>query len=256
MNLPKNRTCCVSRPGDSWASTAHPRRFAPSSTETFATGDDPALRRIARAAQVITLPEGPTDFGHHNFCLLIEGGLRVRILSGCGNEISLCRVRPGQVCWFNAFVLLGQQPAGADADVVVESRARLVTIHETRFREGLDESPAFRAFVFSAMSAGIAELITLVEEMRFGHMNQRVAQWLLTRAEDESYTKSTHSSVALELGTAREVVSRLLKDFERAGWVKLHRGRIDVLNRDGLDRLAHNAPMATRVRSELHKFLT
>ncbi len=216
----------------------------------FGVAGDSVTRRIARAAQVITLPEGPTDFGHHNFCLLIDGGLRVRILSGCGNEISLCRIRPGQVCWFNAFILLTQDPGAVDADVVVESRARMVTIHETRFREALDESALFRTFVFSTLSSGIAELINLVEEMRFGHMNQRVAQWLLTRAEDHSYIKSTHSSVALELGTAREVVSRLLKDFERAGWVKLHRGRIDVINRAGLDRIAHNAPPTARMRAE------
>jgi CRP/FNR family transcriptional regulator len=222
----------------------------------FGTDGDPAMRRIARAAQIISLPEGSTEFGHHNFCLLIEGSLRVRILSGCGNEISLCRVRPGQVCWFNAFTLLGQAGAAVDADVVVESRARLATIHEARFREALDDSPAFRAFVFSTLTAGIAELITLVEEMRFGHMNQRIAQWLLTRAEDEAYIKSTHSTVALELGTAREVVSRLLKDFERAGWVKLHRGRIDVLNRAGLDRLAHNAPPAARTKSGMPTFST
>lgn len=222
----------------------------------FGTPGDPGLRRVARAAQVIALPEGPTEFGHHNFCLLIEGALRVRILSNCGSEISLCRIRPGQVCWFNAFILLADDPNIVDADVVVESRARMVTIHEARFREALDESPVFRSFVWSSLTSGIAELITLVEEMRFGHMNQRVAQWLLTKAEDQGHIKSTHSGVALELGTAREVVSRLLKDFERAGWVKLHRGRIDVINKTGLDRLAHNPPINTRPKTQALKYFT
>lgn len=216
----------------------------------FSTPGDPGLRRVVRAAQVITLPEGPTDFGHHNFCLLIDGLLRVRILSDCGSEISLCRIRPGQVCWFNTFMLLAPESYVVDADVVVESRARLVTIHEARFREALDESPTFRTFVWSSLTSGIAELITLVEEMRFGHMNQRVAQWLLTKAEDQAYIRSTHSSVALELGTAREVVSRLLKDFERAGWVKLHRGRIDVINKSGLGGLAHTSPLGARPKMQ------
>jgi CRP/FNR family transcriptional regulator len=201
--------------------------------------DEPWLRAV-RGAQIVDLQSGGSDIGDSHFCLLLEGSLRIRIVSDSGHEISLCRARPGGACWFNVYSLLADVAVPLEFDVVVESSARVMAIPKARFMEALNASPDLRAAVFAALTAGITELISLVDDLRFGPLNRRVAQWLLMKSEQHSRIQTTHNSLALELGTAREVVSRLLKDFERSGWVKLHRGHIDVLNKSGLRYLTLN----------------
>jgi CRP/FNR family transcriptional regulator len=212
----------------------------------FGAAADPEMQRLARDAHVMTLAEGPAPFGPHGFWLLVEGTLRVRRLAEGGSEIMLCRILRGRPLWLSALWVLVPDDVDESTSVVVESRARVAAIPAPRFLAAFHECRAFRSYVCAALTSGIGELVALVRRMRFENLTQRVARWLLDKADDRASIGATHADVALELGTAREVVSRLLKDFERAGWVKLCRGRIDLIDRAGLRRLADQGNAAVR----------
>jgi CRP/FNR family transcriptional regulator, anaerobic regulatory protein len=91
--------------------------------------------------------------------------------------------------------------------------------------------------VLSAISRRIADLMMLIEDVAFGRMDMRLARLLLRRADVAGVLAATHQELAVELGTAREVVSRLLKDFEARGLVRLRRGEVDVVNRGHLEQM-------------------
>ena len=104
----------------------------------------------------------------------------------------------------------------------------------------MSTSPGFRKFVFSSLDQGVHELVNLIEEVAFGHMDHRLARHLLDLAGQQKIVTGTHYDLAVELGTAREVVSRLLKEFEHRGWVKLHRGHIEIIDQGALHELVNN----------------
>ena len=92
--------------------------------------------------------------------------------------------------------------------------------------------------VFGAFGVRIADLFLLVDEVAFKRLDLRLARLLLERRDGSGVVVMTHQAAAAELGSAREVVSRQLKEFERRGWVRLERGRIHVVDADALGNLA------------------
>jgi CRP/FNR family transcriptional regulator, anaerobic regulatory protein len=200
---------------------------------------DEAGREIVASARVVELPAGTTVFRHgdrcQNYLLMLSGSVRVQKGSEGGREIVLYRVEAGEGCVLTTSCLLAHEHYPAEG--VTETDARALAIPAERFEEGLALSPGFRNFVFASYGRRIADLIVLVEEVAFGRIDCRLAHWLLEHTGADGGIAHTHQELATELGTAREVVSRQLKEFERRGWVKLHRGRIDLLNRAALARL-------------------
>ncbi|HHI82384.1 MAG TPA: helix-turn-helix domain-containing protein, partial [Rhizobiales bacterium] len=97
----------------------------------------------------------------------------------------------------------------------------------------LENSPAFRHFAFTAFSARLHDLIVLINEIAFGQLDVRLAAWLAANSASGTIS-ATHQAIATELGSAREAVSRLLKEFERKGWLKLDRGQITILQPQAL----------------------
>ena len=156
--------------------------------------------------------------------LVLEGSVRVQKLSESGKEMSLYRVEGGQSCVLTTSCLLAGENYVAEA--VTETPVRAVALPLAAFHEALAASQPFREFVFRSYGERIAGLILLLEAVAFGRMDGRLAQCLIDRADAEGTLATTHQELASELGTAREVVSRLLKEFERNGWVELGRGRI------------------------------
>jgi CRP/FNR family transcriptional regulator len=101
-------------------------------------------------------------------------------------------------------------------------------------------SKEFRAFVFEAYSKRITDLFMVIEEIAFKRMDIRVAQKLLELQDVQNTLHMTHQQMAVELGTAREVISRQLKEFERRGWLSLSRGTIELRDAAAIGRLAAN----------------
>ncbi|MGH8729584.1 MAG: Crp/Fnr family transcriptional regulator [Burkholderiales bacterium] len=168
------------------------------------------------------------------YALVVEGRTRVQRVSDSGREIVLYRVSAGETCVLTTSCLLSG--SNYPAESFAETPVRKVEIPAREFHQLIAESPRFRQFVFSNYGNLIAELIVLVEEVAFRHLDMRLAR--LLAGAHEGVIHKTHEQLAIELGSVREVVSRQLKEFERKGWIKLGRANITITRRNGLDDVA------------------
>jgi CRP/FNR family transcriptional regulator, anaerobic regulatory protein len=171
-----------------------------------------------------------------NYLLILTGLVRVQKLSETGRIITLYHVEAGHACDLSTTCLLGGKNYPAEA--IAETEVQAILIPKTNFQEALAQMPDFRKVVFSSVDKSMNELIGLVEDLSFGRMDCRLARRLLQFAESPKHIDVTHQFLAEELGTAREVISRLLKDFEHQGWVRLHRGRVEIIDLHHLRSLA------------------
>ena len=156
----------------------------------------------------------------------LDGEVRVYKTSSSGREITLYEILPGETCILNAACILGKRQYPADA-VSLKDGAMLY-LPEKVFHGLMADHPEMRAFIFSLFSRRFHEIIELIEEVTFGKMDARLEDYLIEKAEDNEL-ETTHQVIANDLGTSREVVSRLLKDFERRGRIALSRNRIQLL---------------------------
>lgn len=202
---------------------------------------EPAVRDVLFAkSAVVAVPEGTVIFGPgkspENLLLLLEGRVRVQQVSEAGREIVLYRVEAGQSCVLTTACLLAHEDYSAEG--LAETDIRAVAIPRSVFDELVSQSLAFRTFIFTAYSRRITDLFQVIEDIAFQRVDIRLAQRLLDLARGTGHVRATHQQLAVELGTAREVVSRQLGEFQRHGWIRQSRGVIDLLDGAGLDRLA------------------
>jgi CRP/FNR family transcriptional regulator, anaerobic regulatory protein len=167
-----------------------------------------------------------------HYPLLIEGIIRVSKISPDGHEILLYRLNPGESCAITVVALLGETSFPATG--TAETKVSLFGVRRMVFLEMVQESQAFRGFVFNSLSQRMAHLMALVDDVAFRRVDQRLASRLLLGEEPDT---TTHQVLADELGTSREVVSRILETFQQSGMIKLGRKRIEILDRNALDRL-------------------
>jgi len=189
-------------------------------------------------AHRMLLPTGAEVFTERQPCagfpLLLAGSIKVVKSAPNGREMVLYRVEPGGSCIISSSCLLGQSPYTARG--IAETPVTLALLPVPLFVRLLAEHPPFRDFVFHLFAERIAELMTLVEEVAFARLDQRLARALLARPDGP--IELTHQQLAEELGSVREIVSRLLKGFAAQGLVTLGRERIVVVDRIGLQKLA------------------
>jgi CRP/FNR family transcriptional regulator, anaerobic regulatory protein len=198
----------------------------------------PALAaRLASEAQLLRVPAGAVIFDANQPCrgfpLLLEGAVRVSMSAPSGREILLYRVEPGQGCILSGGCLLGHSDYAARG--VAEGDVALANLPPALFNELLLAHEPFRRFVFGMYGERLAEVMTLVEEVAFRRLDERLAQLLIHRG---PVIAATHQKLADELGSVREIVSRLLRSFEQRGWVKLERERVTVTDPKALSQLA------------------
>ena len=192
-----------------------------------------ALRNEAQlvevAAGAVLFEEGAPCKG---FPMVLQGGVRVARGSPGGRTLELYRVTPGELCVVSTSCLFGQVALTAHGQTVAPTE--LVLLSPADFTRWVQHEP-FRRYVFGIFADRLADLMALAEAVAFQRLDQRLAQALLGRG---ATLRCTHQALADELGTVREIVSRLLSRFERAGWVSLGRERIDVLDGSALRALA------------------
>jgi CRP/FNR family transcriptional regulator len=194
-------------------------------------GLEPEARALlGRKGQPIAAPAGAVMFQPGAECgiflFLLSGTVRVQVVAENGREIVLYRVTGGETCVMTTACLMAHKGYGAEG--VAEADIEAVAIPEAAFRELLATSAAFRDFVFTAFGTRLADLMVLIEEVAFRRLDLRLADLLLKRSGDGGAMETTHQELAVELGSVREVVSRVLKEFERKGWIALARGRVNV----------------------------
>ncbi|MBL0426852.1 Crp/Fnr family transcriptional regulator [Ramlibacter alkalitolerans] len=193
----------------------------------------------ALALQPVTAPAGTVLFSENDPCkgfpLLLEGEVRVSRSSPDGRSLELYRLVPGDMCLASSACLFRSQPLSARA--VTTRPTRLLLIPPPTFRRWLAE-PAFRDFVLGLYAERMADLTALVDEVAFHKLDRRLAAALLGHGPELAIT---HQELANVLGTVREMVTRLLRRFEREGWIELARERIRIRDGAALRRLAEAA---------------
>jgi CRP/FNR family transcriptional regulator len=198
--------------------------------------------RLIRVAQVRTYPKGHEVFGPHNvpdsLLFLYEGTIRVSQTSGNGRDIVLYRVDAGESCVLTTACMLAEEAYNAEG--VAETDITVIVLAKAAFDRLVAEEPAFRDFVFAAYSRRLIDLLRVVDDVAFGRIDVRLADRLLTLAGGDREIAATHAQIASELGTAREVISRVLHDFQKRGLIAQSRGRIAVTDKAALRALAES----------------
>lgn len=203
----------------------------------FLLADESLVREFQLAASFARIPAGHDVFLEGDrvdgIALLLSGIVRVYKISETGREITLYRFGLGQSCILSANAILSQKTFPAIA--TVEQDAEAVIIPSDVFRDWVKRHDAWREFVFDLLSQRLSTLMAVVDEVAFRRMDARLASFLATRARVQNPIRITHAEIASELGSSREVITRLLEDLSARGVVRVSRGQIEVLNETALE---------------------
>ncbi len=168
-----------------------------------------------------------------NLALILSGTARVYKPAESGKEITLYRLGSGDSCILTASCIFSQSQFPAVA--VAEEDIEAVVVPSATFRKWINLYEVWRDFVFNLLSKRLSEVMATVEEVAFRRMDIRIAEFLVNLSATQSVgIKITHQDIASELGTSREVVSRILKHFEYDNLIALGRGEITVRDRVNL----------------------
>ncbi len=202
---------------------------------------DEAWLDAVRAAREMIIPAGTVVVREgdacRNFLLIAQGSVRVYKVAENGREMALYRTHSGDICILTLRNLLAQ--ACYSADAVTESDVRAIHIPAHYFHAALNNSEAFRLFIMSTLAQRLNDMMQLVEQVAFQRLDLRLACLLgqLFGKQGNAMLQITHAELARELGTSRVVVSRLLKEFEGMGCIRLLRGSIELVSMITLERL-------------------
>lgn len=202
----------------------------------------PALKNVLGAVngreepRLLAVPGGTTLFNEHEPCkgfpLVLQGEVRVSRSSGDGRSLELYRVVPGELCLASSACLFRSQPMAACG--VAVGPTTLLMVSPATFNAWVADA-AFRDFVLGLFAQRMADLATLVDAIAFQRLDRRLAGALLGHGQELAMT---HQQLADALGTVREMVTRLLRRFEREGWIELARERIRIHDGAALRRCA------------------
>jgi CRP/FNR family transcriptional regulator len=201
--------------------------------------DDETWRQVANAAKEVALPAGTAVFNDgddcENYIMMLEGITRVYKTFENGREMLLYRVNVGETCSLTTSILLAGGKYTASAITETECRAMIIPV--ARFHQAFDQSKGFRDFVCAAFGGRIRDFIMLLESIATRNVDVRMARWMIENKSEDNHVEVSHKALAFELGTAREVVSRHLKEFEEKGWLKLSRADIKLIDLDAMHML-------------------
>jgi len=192
---------------------------------------------LLAAANVVRLPAGAVVFDENQICqgfpMLLSGNIRVIKAAPNGRELQLYRVMPGESCILTSSCLLGNTRYHARG--ITEQALEMVLLPAAAFHALIEKQDSFRIHVFHLFSDRLTDLMQLVSAVAFQKLDQRLATLLINKPNP---VHATHQALADELGSAREIVSRLLKGFAEQGWVKLGREQIDITDAAALKKFA------------------
>lgn len=195
------------------------------------------LEAMLMTASLMALPAGTVMFDENQPCrgfpLLLSGSLRVIKSAANGRELQLYRVLPGESCILTSSCLLGD--TSYQARGIVDEAVEIIMLPALAFHRLLDKNEAFRRYVFQLFTERLTDMMELVSAVAFQKLDQRLAALLTGKS---SPIHATHQALADELGSAREIVSRLLKGFAEQGWVRLGREQIIITDPEALRRFA------------------
>lgn len=184
-----------------------------------------------------TLLFGPGRPAEH-LLLLLSGRVRVTQVSDTGREVVLYRVGAGESCVLTSACMLAYDDLATEG--VAETDIDAIGIPRATFDDMMALSPEFRGFVMRAWSRRVTDLLSLIDDIAFQRIDLRLAVRLLAMAEGDT-VRATHQQLATELGSAREVISRALSEFQRRGWIEQARGELRLTDPGALEKLTQTA---------------
>lgn len=195
------------------------------------------VREFKAEAYLARIPAGKDVFNQDDqvdaIALLLSGAVRVYKVGETGREITLYRFGLGESCILTANAILNAQTFSAIA--TVEQDAEAIMIPARTFRSWVQRYELWRGFVFDLLSQRLSSVIEIVEEVTFRRMDLRVAALLIERGRAQNPIPITHQEIAAELGSSREVVSRILENFASQRILSTGRGMIEVHDFDLLE---------------------
>ncbi len=204
---------------------------------------DTIRQELVDGSQIVSVPEGTQIFAPgktaDNLWLLLQGTVRVQQKSETGRDVFLYRVHAGESCVLTTACMLAFEDYSAEG--TAETDVTAVSIPRKTFDDLVAKSRVFREFVFKAYSRRITDLFTLIDDIVFRRLDVRLASRLLELADANNVVHATHAALATELGTAREVISRTLQEFNRRSWIEQSRGEVRLTARESLERLVNTA---------------
>ncbi|HSM72574.1 MAG TPA: Crp/Fnr family transcriptional regulator [Anaerolineales bacterium] len=193
--------------------------------------DAPLIDELRKHAQFANISAGHDVFVDGDrvdgIAILLSGVVRVYKIGETGREITLYRFGLGESCILSANAIMSDKSFPAIA--TVEEDAEAVMIPANIFRAWVNKYEPWREFVFDLLSARLSTVMTVVDEVVFKRMDRRVISFLLNQAKVQNPIRITHQEIAAELGSSREVISRILEDFSKESLIEAGRGTIEVL---------------------------
>ena len=188
------------------------------------------------------VPRGTTLFGVGDKCqqfvYVVTGSIRVDLASETGSSLLLYRLNPSDTCVLTTSCLMSGDRYSAEA--TVEEDVSILTMPASQFFASIEHSALFRSFVFSSFSQRLTALMAKVDEVAFRSIERRLAGSLLHHAKQGDTVRVTHDVLASEIGTAREVISRKLAQWDIAKIIARGRGEITLLAPEQLNSIAKN----------------
>lgn len=184
-----------------------------------------ATRAVIPKGKIIS-SEGDKCTG---FSFVLNGSIKVYKIAENGREITLYYLNKGESCILTASCILSKRNFPAISES--ETETEVLTIPSEELLDWVDRYPHWRSYVFNLLTERLTDIITIVEEIIFRNVDVRLANFLLKSSENgKKLIEKTHYAIASDIGTSREVVSRLLKEFEYSGIISLSRSQISVLS--------------------------
>ena len=186
-----------------------------------------------------TIPKGQFIAMEGDDCKFLpivkSGVIRIYTTSPGGNEMTLYRINKGESCILTITCLLTNKKFPALA--YTETDTEILLVEDRLIREWVIKFDVWRNFVFNYMSNIIFKVLELLEDSKFNRTEIRLIEFLLSKYDiNTSSLKYTHQQIANEIGTSREVISRILKDLESQNLIKLSRGSILITSTDKLHK--------------------
>mgnify|MGYP003587924888 CR=1 FL=1 len=187
------------------------------------------LDYLKQHAKKISVPKDTVLFYQEDVCrdilLLASGEIELYMYSGNDKKIPLYALKEGEQCVINTSSTISQTPVIGTAQTLSPIEGWLIS--EAAVKHLMHQSPSYLNYVFSLFTLKLDALATLIQDIKFKKLDSRILEWLKTK--QAPLIQATHEEIAEALGTSRVVVSRVLKDLEKQGFIKLHRKEIELL---------------------------
>ena len=170
----------------------------------------------------------------NEFILILSGTVRVFYINECGNEVTFYRIKEGESCILTASDFFNE--LNFEALAVVEEAAEIAVIHSETAKKWMKQYESWNLHLMNAMSLHASRVSKTMTHILFCSKECKVSSILLNKANISGKVCLKHSEIAMEIGSAREVVSRVLKSFENKGYIQMSRNCIQILNSEKLQR--------------------